>query len=82
MPKIVDDDGWKQIFINKQELAALRRVIELAVPQTETAYDDAQDIKTVAEIIETSSVAHQQTMAAIQRAIEKKQKEDQCTSEQ
>jgi hypothetical protein len=77
MPKVVDDGPWKQVFISERELAALRRVIELAVPQIDTAYDDAYAIKTVVEIIETSAVAHQQTMAAIQRAIDKKQKEDQ-----
>jgi hypothetical protein len=64
------DSLIEYVSLDEGDLAALRRVLELVVPQRPTIMDDVGAIKRVNKIIETGEVARENTMAAIQRAID------------
>jgi len=63
----------RNVCLDEHDIAALRRVIEMAIPRKACTLDDVQAIKTVASLIETAEVAREQSYAAIKRIIKERQ---------
>ena len=67
------DPILKKVCLGEHDIAALRRIVEIAIPRMDSPLDDVEAIKAVAELIETAEVALEQSYAAIKRIVKERQ---------